>query len=179
MFNNNVVNHCVKSVHILSFSGPLFPPFETPNMDTFYAVSLTTTHKHLGMILDSKLSFEKQLKSMLSKIIKDIGLPQKLQVILPRATMLTIYKQSAKPHLDYADQKFKEYFHQKIEPIQYNAAIAMTGAIRGTSSEKLYQESLRSRTRLRKICLFYKIYKNKSFSYFYDLIPDRVKFYSS
>ena len=78
MFNNNVVNHCVKSVHILSFFGPLFPPFETPNTDTFYAVSLTTTHKHLGMISDSKLSFEKQLKSMISKIIKNIGLPRKL-----------------------------------------------------------------------------------------------------
>ena len=59
----------------------------------------------------------------------------------------------------------------------------MTGAIRGTSSEKLYQElgleSLRSRRWLRKLCLFYKIYKNKSPSYLYDLIPDRVKFYST
>ena len=44
------------------------------------------------------------------------------------------------------------------ESIQYNAAIAITGAIRGTSSEKLYQElgleSLRSRRYLRELCLF-------------------------
>ena len=42
-----------------------------------------------------------------------------------------------------------ESFHQRIESIQYKAAIAITDAIRGTSSEKLYQElgleSLRSR----------------------------------
>ena len=53
----------------------------------------------------------------------------------------------------------------------------------GISSKKLYQElgleSLRSRRWLRKLCLFYKIYKNKSPSYLYNLIPDRVKFYSN
>ena len=93
----------------------------------------------------------------------------------------------ARPHLDYwdiiYDETFNESFHQKIESIQYNAAIAITGAIRGASSKKLYQElgleSLRSRRSLRKLCLFYKIYKNKSLSYLYDLIPDKVKFYST
>ena len=69
------------------------------------------------------------------------------------------------------------------ESIQYNAAIAITGANRGTSSEKLYQEfgleSLRSRRWLRKLCLFYKIFKNKSPSYLYNLITDRVEFCST
>ena len=31
-------------------------------------------------------------------------------------------------------------FHQKLEPIQFNAALAITGAIRVSSREKLYQE---------------------------------------
>ena len=79
------------------------------------------------------------------------------------------------------DQTFNESFHQRIESIQYNAAIAITGAIRGTSSEKPYQElgleSLRSRRWLRKLCLFYKLYKNKSPSYLYDLIPDNSNFF--
>ena len=61
--------------------------------------------------------------------------------------------------------------------------MAITGATRGTSSEKLYQklglESLRSRRWLRKLCLFYKIYKNKPPSYLHNLIPDKVKFYST
>ena len=123
-------------------------------------VNLTTNHKHLGMIFDSK-----------------------------KTSLITIYKLFARPHLDYDDiiydQTFNESFHQRIESIQYNAAIAITGAIKGTSSERFYQElgleSLRSRSRrwLRKLCLFYKIYKNKSLSYLYDLIPDRVKFYSA
>ena len=45
---------------------------------------------------------------------------------------------------DYGDiiygQTFNESFHQRIESIQYNTAIAITGAIRDTSSEKLYKE---------------------------------------
>ena len=107
-------------------------------------VNVTSIHKHLVMVIDSKLSFDEHLKSMLKKISKTVGLLRKFQSILPRTSLITIYKLFARPHLDYGgiiyDQTFNESFHQMIESIQYNAAIAITGAIRGTSSEKLYQE---------------------------------------
>ena len=81
---------------------------------------------------------------MLKRISKTVGLFRKFQGILPRTSLITIYKSFARPHLDYGDiiydQTFNESFHQRIESIQYNAAIAITGATRGTSSEKLYQE---------------------------------------
>ena len=71
---------------------------------------------------------------------------------------MTIYKSFARTHLDYGDiydQTFNESFHQRIESMLYNAAIAITGAIRVTSSENLYQElgleSLRSRRWLSQI----------------------------
>ena len=35
---------------------------------------------------------------------------------------------------------FSPPFHEKLESIQYNGALAITGAIRGSSREKLYQE---------------------------------------
>ena len=70
-----------------------------------------------------------------------------------------------------------------IESMQYNAVTTITGAIRGTSCKKFYQElgleSLRSRTWPKKLYLFYKIYENKSPSYLFNLTPDRVKFYST
>ena len=47
-------------------------------------------------------------------------------------------------HLDYGeiiyDQSYNTYFHQRLESLQYNAALAITGAIRGTLKEKLYNE---------------------------------------
>ena len=59
----------------------------------------------------------------------------------------------------------------KIESLQYNAALAITGAIRGSSKEELFQELgfeyLSSRRWLRKI-LFYKIVVNKLPNYLYD-----------
>ena len=107
-------------------------------------VNVTSIHKHSGMIFDSKLSFGKHLKSVLIKISKTVGLLRKFQGILPRTSLIKISKLFARPHLDYGDviydQTFNESFHERIESIQYNAAIAITGAIRGTSSERLYQE---------------------------------------
>ena len=49
-------------------------------------VNVTSIHKHLDVIFDSNLSFEKHLKSVLKKISKTVGLLQKLQGILPRLT---------------------------------------------------------------------------------------------
>ena len=57
---------------------------------------------------------------------------------------MTIYKSFIRPHLDYCDviydQPNNEKFGSKIEQIQYKAAIAITGAIRGTCQTKLYSE---------------------------------------
>ena len=64
--------------------------------------------------------------------------------LLPRSTLITIYKGFVRPYLDYGnnlcDQAYNMSFHHKLESIQYNACLAITGAIRGTSNEKLYQE---------------------------------------
>ena len=38
------------------------------------------------------------------------------------------------------DQTFNNSFKEKLESIQYNARLALTGAIRGTSKEKICQE---------------------------------------
>ena len=101
------------------------------------------THKHLGTILDSNLSYEHHVKSILNKVNKTIGLLRKFQAILPRHSLIAIYKNFIRPHLDYGDviynHTFNESFHQHLESIQYNAAIAMTGTMRGTSSEKLFK----------------------------------------
>ena len=105
----------------------------------------STNHKHLGMILDTKLDQQKRhLKDKLSNISKTIGLLRKLQKILTRAPLFTIYKSFIRPHLDFVDiiydKAYNSSFHQNSEKIQYNSALAITGAIRGSFKEKLYQE---------------------------------------
>ena len=104
---------------------------------------------------------------------------RKLQSVLPRITLVTIYKAFVRPHLDYGDilyyQAFNNSFHDRLESIQYNDCLAITGVMRGTSREKLYQElglePLRLRLWHRKLCLFYKVFKNEHPQYLFHLIP--------
>ena len=50
------------------------------------------------MILDTKLNFQEHLKNILNKVNKTIGLLRKLQNILPRGLLLTIYKSFIRPY---------------------------------------------------------------------------------
>ena len=87
-------------------------------------------------------------------------------------------------HLDYGeviyDEAYKETLHQKLESIQHNACLALSGAIRGSSREKLYHElgleSLQRRRWYRKFSLFYKSYKPV---YLFNLIPTNNSNYNT
>ena len=121
------------------------------------------------------------------KISKTLGLLRKLHNLLLRYALITTYKAFVRPHLDYADilydQAYNMSFHHKLESIQYNASLAITGAIQLTSKEKLYQElgleSLSLRRWDRKLGMFYKIYKNKSPHYFFKLITEKTHAYAT
>ena len=107
-------------------------------------VSQTYSQKHLGVILDFKLTFEEHLNNVLAKVNKAVGLLRKLRNTLPRTTLVTIYKAFIRPHLDYGnvlyDQAYNNSFKKKLESFRYNVCLVLTGATRGTSKEKIYQE---------------------------------------
>ena len=82
------------------------------------------------MQFDKKIYFQEHLSKVESKVNKTIGIIRKLQnVQLGLTQIMEIY-----------DKAFNESFHAKLESLQYNAALAMTGAIRGSSTEKNYEE---------------------------------------
>ena len=148
-------------------------------------VNKTSSQKHLGIIRDESLSFEEHLKTISFKTNKTLYLLRKLQNLLPRAALITLYNSFVRPYLDYGDviyeQAFNSSFHEKLESIQYNASLAIKGAIRGTSREKLYNElgfeSLHARRWYRKLCYFYKLYVFKQPEYLFNLIPVRTSNY--
>ena len=128
------------------------------------SVKETCRQKHLGMLLDFRLDFQEHWKSLLKKVNKTVALLRKFQNILLRSALLTIYKYFVKTHLDYGniiyDQTFNNSFHQKIESLQYNTALGITGAIRGTSRENFFQElgleSLQLRCYAMKWCTLFE-----------------------
>ena len=148
-------------------------------------ISQVNSQTHLGVTLDVKLTFEEHLKNVFNKTNKTIGLLKKLSNLLPRQALVTIYKAFIRPHLDYGDvlydKAFNNSFHAKMESIQYNACLAITEAIGGTSREKIYQElgleSLHLRRWYRKLCLFYKVFKKEHPKYLFHLILVRCLSY--
>ena len=116
-----------------------------------------SNEKHLGLILDEKLNFKKHVDEKIKKAMKTIGTIKRLNSILSRCLLLTIFKSFVRSHLDYGDviydQPNNQTFADRIESIQYDAVFAITRAIRGTSKIKLYKdiglESLRDRLWMR------------------------------
>ena len=147
--------------------------------------------KYLGVILDSKLSFTSHIKLITSKSRQGIGMLRFLSKYPPRHTLNEIYKLYVRPHLDYSDviyhipHKTCDFSHsfklsnqmEKLEAVQYYAALAVTGAWKGTSREKIYEElgweSLDLRRWSRRLFLFYKIMKNLTPDYTRNPIPQR------
>ena len=121
---------------------------------------------------------------MLNKVDKIIGLLRKSQNTLPRPSLLTIYKLFIKPRLDIIyDQAYNASFQQKVESIQYTKAVAITRAIRRTSKAKLFEELglefLQHRWWYRKLRCFYKILKDQSPKYLFNIIPMLNRPYST
>ena len=92
-------------------------------------VARTSCQKHLGLHLDEKLNFSQHINIKISKANKGIGIIERLSHILPRKSLLTIYKSFIRPHFDYweviYDQPNDESFCTKIERIQYKLPLLL------------------------------------------------------
>ena len=139
-------------------------------------------HKHLGMTLGSQLNFQSQTRAAIPKARRGIGLIQYLSRYLSRAIPNLVYELYVIPHLDYGDIIYHRYdpevqlsFTQKIEQTQYAAALAVTGAWRGTNRQRLYNElrweSLYIRRWYRRLCHFFNLKDRQSPEYLFREIP--------
>ena len=152
-------------------------------------VKRVTEQKHLGLILQTNLSFEKHITEKLKKAKKNIGIIKLLNRFLPFKTLVQMYYALSHSHLDYCDiiYHLPETIHQppegvslkslmeKIEKVQYLAGLAITGAWQGTDRVKLYEElgweSLSDRRKSRRILQFHKILDQATPSYLRDKLP--------
>ena len=125
--------------------------------------------------------FNTHITEKIGKASKGIEVIKKLFKSLPRNTLLTIYKLFVRPYLDYGDIVYdrpnNESFISKLEQVQYNAALAITGAIKCASRREIYNElgleSMESRRRVRDLCFLHKVISNGLPAYLYKLIPKK------
>ena len=146
-------------------------------------------HKHLGLTLTPSLSFQKHLVEKEKKAKKNIGLIKHLNKFLPMKTLIHMYKALARSHVDYCDLIYHIlptlhtpplgttlHDHMElVEKIQYQAALAVTGAWQGTSRVKIYEqlgwESLSDRRMCKRVLQLHKIIDRKTPDYLHDKLP--------
>ena len=150
--------------------------------------------KHLGLLLHQKLSFDPHLDKKIKEARQGVGLMKQIYPYVPRAALETVYKMYIRPHLDYCDIIFHVPYRdnpaflsepndeslnnlmQKIESVQYDAALSATGAWRGSPRQELYEnlgwESLNLRRELRRLCMFHEIITYEEPAYLFEIIKD-------
>ena len=167
IFNPDVSKQAVEIV---------FSPKHNPtNFDLiFHGVGVRKVNetKHIGLILQEKLSFQTHIDEKIIKARQGVGLMKRIYPYVPRFTLEHTYKMYVRPHLDYADiiyhipykdnpaflsentEESLSILMQKIESVQYDAALSSTGAWRGSPRKELYEdlgwESLNLRRELRR-----------------------------
>ena len=89
-------------------------------------IERSVAHKHLGLTLDEKLSFTNCINDKINKTLKGVGLLHKLSPLLPRQSLLAIYKSFIR-RLDYGDviyfQPLNESLSNRIESVRYKPTL--------------------------------------------------------
>ena len=187
-FNPDPTKQAVEILFSQKRNSPSHPPIYFNNIE----VKKVNDHKHLGLVLDSKLSFAKHISEKILIARKGIGIIKHLAPYLPLKSRDQIFKMHVRPHLDYCDAiyhipaKTREidegdpsytlnYQMLSLERTQYQAALAVSGCWKGTNRAKIYHElgweTLDERRAFRRLCQFYKIMTGLTPEYLKDPIP--------
>ena len=98
-----------------------------------------------------------------------------------RQTLCRLYKSLIRPVMEYADVIWSgctDTESDLLEHVPYEAGKVVTGAIKGTSRQRLLEElgweSMKTRRIIHRIVLFYKIINNYCPAFLFDLLPSQV-----
>ena len=143
-------------------------------------------HNHLGLILDSKLSFDKHVNEKIIEAKKGIGIIKHLSRFLPLKDLDQMYKTLVRPHLDYCDIIYHipplnspstsvVHSRKKLKEPNTKLLMAITGSWQGSSRRKLYEElgwkSISDRRWSRRILQIHNIRNNITPVYLKEKLP--------
>ena len=136
------------------------------------------SHTHLGLTLQSSMSWRKHIVQVFEKASKRLNMLKFVTFKVDRPILTSLYKSLIRPLMEYGDVIWNNCYDcdsALLDGVQYEAAKLVTGAIKGTSSARLHKElaweSLSSRRKLHLLCQFYKIVKNLAPYYLSELLP--------
>ena len=130
-------------------------------------------HKHLGIIFQSDCTWNSHINFLIAKCRPLVACLKSFKYRLSRQSLETMYKSFILPILDYADvvwDNCTQYQSDALEDLQLEVIRTITGAVRGTSHNKLYKESgfitLKERRKRHKLILYFK--------YINNLLPEHI-----
>ena len=98
-FNPNPTKHAEEIIFSHKRKSPEHPPIYFNNIE----VKRVRDHKHISLVLDSKLLFTKHINDKITTARKGIGIIKHLASYLPLQARDQSYKMYVRPHLDYCD----------------------------------------------------------------------------
>lgn len=139
------------------------------------------SHKHLGLWFQSNGRWDTHIQQLVKKTSPMINCLRSLKYKLNRNCLEKLYKSFILPIFDYCDFIWDNCTQEQgltLEKLHLDALRTISGAVRGTSHEKLYNEtgmpSLAERRNLHKLCIFYKMINGSTPQYLSNLVPPKV-----
>ena len=139
-------------------------------------IPIRDSHKHLGVTMSTDLRFKTHVNNILLKFNRTLSPLFPIASLVPRQTLLHIYKMYIQPHIDYCDTIFDCHLtandKSRLEKAQNRAARLITGTPRRTPTAGLRAElgwtTLHDRRRIHRVELYHKIIVD-------DRIPSYIK----
>ena len=103
----------------------------------------TESHTHLGLTLQSSMSWRNHIVQVYEKASKRLNMLKFVTYKLDHSILTSLYKSLIRPLLEYGDVIWNNCYDcdsALVDSVQYEAARLVTGAIKGTSSARLYKE---------------------------------------
>jgi hypothetical protein len=163
------------------FSVKNIKPFHPPLIINGNTIEDIDKHTHLGLTLSSNMSWREHILNIHQKASKRVHMLKGLKYKLNRDILINLYKTMIRPVMEYADCVWdgcSVYLSNLLEILQYESAIIVTGALKGSSKQRLLSElcweEMKTRRLFHKLTLFYKIVKGYTPSYLRSLLPPKV-----
>ena len=142
-------------------------------------LSRVRTHKHLGLVLNSELTWKDHVSYTCKRVSKRLGLLHKFKRKLNRATLSKLYLCLIRPIIEYCSvglcyDNLPIYDVNQLEKLQRRAAVICTGALSRTETVKILADLgwplLSSRRKSSKLMLMqpYKIVNRLTPQYLFD-----------
>ena len=176
-FNPDITKQAIEVIFSWKKNKPVHPPLQFNGIP----VARKQNTKHLGIILDERLTFRPHILESIEKAKKGISIMKFLSKYVNREVLNLTYKMYVRPHFDYGDVIYHNQSKDSmdlLDKLQYQSALIVTGCWKGTSRVKIFSElgweSLADRRILHRLSLFYKIKNNDAPEYLCSLALESV-----